>query len=317
MSMSNKFIDAKLKSLARELDAATKKAVVDKISAEKSFLASQPPGVIVEKVKKGEMAPPSLGSWEDAELRQRLLDAGLLTAIGSFLNEGAHNEFKSPLGNGVFITGTHNVKTGEQEQVGFERISPKIWLLSLTKYVKIPTAVSSLDDKECAKLCLEVALNIGPFVECMCDDITREMFKSKKYYYSMLSLFFNLIFRLLASLSTETAEVLLEYDGFIDFIVQSLFWRTHRPDIIRELKFHSALSDLKQIEGCARCIIDSIIGCSTKQVMENGYEKNYDDEVKDIYKVFATAPIVSRAFDPDNDKIFLSNIATLMKADSF
>jgi hypothetical protein len=146
----------------------------------------------------------------------------------------------------------------------------------------------------------------------MCDDIHKQFFRSHVYYYESLGLFFELIGTLVSN-KKEAAEVLMEYDCLIDIVVQSLFWRTHRPDIMQEL----TLADLRAIEADARFIIDNFI------VAINGHERVYDDRAKNFFKVMATtpvvsnafAPVVSNAFDPNNEAIFLSNVATLMKSE--
>ncbi|KAK1745835.1 hypothetical protein QTG54_003759 [Skeletonema marinoi] len=303
--MENKDIDAAFKSLGAELIEKT--LAKQKIAAQELLLESQPPEIIVEKVKNGAMLPPSqcLTGWNNLKLKQSLFEAGLLNSIVSFLNEGAHSEFQidDKLKNSLVVN-----REGERK---FEQISPKFWLAALCRSI---ADEHSLNEEICDKLCVEISCSIRPYVQCMCDDTARKLFKSNKYYHESLSLFFDLILRL-AAYSTEAAEVLLGYDDLLDVIVQCLFWRTHRPDIMRELHSRSSLSELGVIEARARCVIDSFTMCST--IFVDGQDKHYDDRAKKFFKAIATTPVVSNAFDPDNDGIFLSNIATLMKTDSF
>eukprot|EP00985_Skeletonema_marinoi_P019921 scaffold11601_cov125-Skeletonema_marinoi.AAC.2 len=306
--MANKDIDAAFKSLGAEL----KKAMAKLLAAQELMLESQPPEIIVEKVKNGEMLPPSqcFEGWNNLKLRQSLFEAGLLHSIVSFLSKGAHDEeFKlgAEVQSGFYLT----IEGGGKGK--FEHLSPKIWLFALVQSI---AEESSLNTENCDKLCVDIATDCRPFIAQMCDDITRKLFKSNKYYHESLILFFDLIRRLAAS-STDAAEVLLGYDDLLDVIVQCLFWRTHRPDIMQELHSRSSLSDLEAIELRARCIIDSFTWCSTKRGFVDEKDGNYDDQSKKFFKAIATTPVVSNTFDPNNDGIFLSNIAELMKTDSF
>eukprot|EP00984_Skeletonema_dohrnii_P018491 scaffold8652_cov125-Skeletonema_dohrnii-CCMP3373.AAC.1 len=306
--MANKHIDAAFKSLGAEL----KKVMVKLLAAQEMMLESQPPEIIVEKVKNGAMLPPSqcLEGWNNLKLRQSLFQAGLLNSIVSFLNKGAHDEeFKlgAEVPSGFYLS----IEEGGEGKV--EHVSPKIWLYALVQSI---AEESSLNTENFDKLCVDIAKDARPFIAQMCDDITRKLFKSNDYYHESLILFFDLILKLAAS-STDAAEVLLEYDDLLDLIVQCLFWRTHRPDIMQELHSRSSLSDLGVIETRARGIIDCLTWCSFKGVFVDGKDKNYDDQAKKFFKAIATTPVVSNAFDPTNDGIFLSNIATLMKTDSF
>jgi len=272
-------------------------------------LKSLPPEKIVDMVKNGSMIPQDqcLSGADNLNLRQSLFEAGWISAIVSFLNQGAHTEFK------IDDTLKEHVSLiiGGGGKGKFQHVSPKLWLVAL---VHSTEQEFSLNKENCEKLCVEIAGGIRPLVACMCDDITREFFKSNAYYHESLSLFFDLI-RRLAGYSSKAAEVLLEYDSLICLVVQCLFWRTHRPDIMEELTSHHTSSALEAIEKAGRYVIDCFTLCSMKELDDKC--KVYDDRAKTYFKVMATTPIVSNAFDPDNDGIFLSNIASLMKADGF
>jgi len=256
-----------------------------------------PPKQIVRRAENGSMVPQIqyIMGEEHRKLRRRLLDAGLISGIVSFLNQGVDQEFT--------IDNALKRCIGVSHEGKIEHLSPKFWLraLDISTYEEF-----SLSKESWGNLLIEIARGIGPFLECMCDDIHKQFFRSHVHYHESLGLFFELI-RKLAGNKREAAEVLLEYDCLIDVVVQCLFWRTHRPDIMKEL----TLSDLEAIEGNARFVIDKFI------IAVNGDGKVYDDRAKTFFKMMATTPIVSNAFDPKNEAIFLSNVATLMKSDSF
>ena len=90
---------------------------------------------------------------------------------------------------------------------------------------------------------LQIAQNIGPLVECMCDDMARTFFKSNLHWRDTILPFVGLIYNLLrSSISTweQTDEqklivgTLLQYEGLLTSIIQWGFWG-NRPDIAEEL----------------------------------------------------------------------------------
>eukprot|EP00984_Skeletonema_dohrnii_P015204 scaffold6522_cov118-Skeletonema_dohrnii-CCMP3373.AAC.1 len=155
-TMANKHIDAAFKSLGAELKIAMAKL----LAAQEIMLESQPPELIVEKVKNGEMLPPSqcLEGWNNLKLRQSLFEAGLLHSIVSFLNKGAHDEeFKLGAGvrSGFYLT----IEGGGKGK--FEHVSPKIWLYALVQSI---AEESSLNTENCDKLCVDIAKDCRPFI---------------------------------------------------------------------------------------------------------------------------------------------------------
>jgi hypothetical protein len=155
----------------------------------------------------------------------------------------------------------------------------------------------------------------------MCDDITREYFQSNAYYHGSLGLLFQLIKTSIGTYddgnkTSAAAGIILEHDGVFDMVVQCLFWRTHRPDIVREFTLYDRLDRLEDIEDDAKVIIDLFI-LHHVNVHAGGNHDNYTDRVKDFFKRLATTPIVSISYDPNNNEIFLSNVAALMATDSF
>jgi hypothetical protein len=93
------------------------------------LLESESPAEIVKRIKNGSMVPPdghTLSKNGNLQLRQQLLDAGLISAIVSFLNQGAHTEFHTAIDDSI-LTCLGMTKGG-----GVEQISPKFWVQALT-----------------------------------------------------------------------------------------------------------------------------------------------------------------------------------------
>ena len=275
------------------------------------LLESESPAEIVKKIKNGSMVPPDgdiLSKKGNHQLRQKLLDAGLISAIVSFLNQGAHNEFHMSIDDSTLKC------LGMTKEGGVEQISPKFWLQALT-LCTYPDFPNSEDIR------VQIAREFTPFLDCMCDDITREYFQSNAYYHGSLGLFFHLIKTTIGynndgNKTSASAGIILEHDGVFDMVVQCLFWRTHRPDIVREFTLYNRLDRLVDIEADAKLIIDLFMLHYINKYA-GGNHDNYTDRVKDFFKRLATTPIVSIAYEPNNEEIFLSNVATLMATDSF
>lgn len=275
------------------------------------LLESESPAEIIKRIKNGSMVPPDghiLSKKDNIQLRQQLLDAGLISAIVSFLNRGANTEFHTAIDDSILKC------LGLSKEGGVEQISPKFWLQALT-------SCTYPDFPNCEDIRVQIAREITPFLDCMCDDITREYFQSNAYYHGSLGQFFYLIKTTIGynddgCKTSASAGIILEHDGVFDMVVQCLFWRTHRPDIVREFTLYDRLDRLECIEADAKCIIDLFI-LHYVNVYAGGNHDNYTDRVKDFFKRMATTPIVSIGYDPNNEEIFLSNVATLMTTDSF
>eukprot|EP00584_Thalassiosira_punctigera_P019945 CAMPEP_0172571810 /NCGR_PEP_ID=MMETSP1067-20121228/132649_1 /TAXON_ID=265564 ORGANISM="Thalassiosira punctigera, Strain Tpunct2005C2" /NCGR_SAMPLE_ID=MMETSP1067 /ASSEMBLY_ACC=CAM_ASM_000444 /LENGTH=251 /DNA_ID=CAMNT_0013364221 /DNA_START=111 /DNA_END=863 /DNA_ORIENTATION=- len=80
---------------------------------------------------------------------------------------------------------------------------------------------------------LEIASRIGPAISFMLDDI-----EPNKWWYESLTGFLNLVLNLASSGENkeEVLHILLEYEGLFKFMVQSMFFGTHRPDVVKGSK---------------------------------------------------------------------------------
>ena len=69
----------------------------------------------------------------------------------------------------------------------------------------------------------------------MCDDIKRQFFLSNEYWHGALLSFITLMHTLMGK-SKKVINILLEYDGLLDTLLQVTFFGMERQDIVEESK---------------------------------------------------------------------------------
>ena len=106
--------------------------------------------------------------------------------------------------------------------IGGDLQTPVIW-------VELLLSVTVSD--ECHSQIID---NIDPLFRCMCDDVERKLFGSKKYWHQAIFQFAGIIYRMLSVESNFTK--LSQYEGLIEKIVQWWFWESHRLDFILEFE---------------------------------------------------------------------------------
>lgn len=124
------------------------------------------------------------------------------------------------------------------------------------------TFVPGIDD-----IRMEISLGIEPLVKCMCNDVRRQLFQSEKLWYECIECFLDLIRCLVYphSRAREAVDVLMAYDGLLELVIQSLFWKTHRADVmpgfigVRQMRKHSEYDDVySAIQQQSKNIMDNI-----------------------------------------------------------
>lgn len=79
----------------------------------------------------------------------------------------------------------------------------------------------------------ETAEGICPMVKCLCDDMKRECFKSKKYWHTVFYTFVNLLYRLVGRVcdidyNPQIVPILSNYEGLVETMVRCMFWGNER-----------------------------------------------------------------------------------------
>lgn len=139
----------------------------------------------------------------------------------------------------------------------------------------------------------KVASSIAPLVRCMQDDCTREYFRSNMKWHSSTFVFTVLINEL--SKTKEALDVLLQYEGFTEFMIHCMLWGENRPDIINEAESYS----------CSFFKGNVVFGFLEK--LFKRYADSPEEGRKKLLEI-ATMPSVSRAYDPNCSTPFIHGL---------
>ena len=262
----------------------------DSVSIYKKSLGSIGPSKVIEDIqKRDEVAVETLCEWTgmflartqqfglensvgDTLFYKDLIDGGLVSALVDLVNEGCSEELVGDFHDDS-ITGT-----------------TMIFLANI--------ANDASDSFQ-----LQIASAIGPVISCMVNDIDREYFKSNKHWHTSLQGFIYLISNLLHTEVAEVVLVLLEYQGLLDFIIQSMFFGVYRLDIVNESVLSSE-AFFNMIASATRAV-DCVLASEQ-------YNEQTDEGRKLLYRI-ATMPVVSKAYDPDCKTLVIFGLINLLK----
>ena len=194
---------------------------------------------------------------------------------------------------------------------------PYCWLGALA------TAMSSnfLPVKD-ERIRFEIASGIGPVVKAMCNDIKQEFFKSQKLWYQSMDTFLNLIRLLMLRTKTEerygreVTEILLQYSGLMELIVQCMFWGSHRGDIARGFSEHTKTGSINAIEKIAKGIFDNIFIALDAGVKGTGVTF-FEKDGKVLVNRIALTPIVNPRYDTQCNVEFVIGLMDLIQTRDF
>ena len=163
---------------------------------------------------------------------------------------------------------------------------------------------------------LQIAQNIGPLVECMCDDMTRTFFKSNQHWRDTILPFVGLIYNLLRSSTITTYEqtdeqkqvlgTLLQYEGLLTSIIQWGFWGNRR-DIAEELEGEDCTSIIEIGVSSAKLVV-----AIAARANDTSAGMRPEDGKKLLFKL-GTTPIVNKEYDPACMVSFAAGFARQMK----
>jgi hypothetical protein len=189
---------------------------------------------------------------------------------------------------------------------------------------------------------VEIASGIQTVIRCLCDDSKRLFFKSNKYWHEAMPPFLTLVSNLLVpsedkpsnAITVTVYSVLLQYEGFLESIVEKNFLSSYRPDIVKEYESHQLSvdsktlqafahklirNDIKTLEYCAYIVIRNIIVIGNKRnatELDNELNSSISQDGMDLIKHIAKTPVVSRAYDPGCKVYFVVGLIRMLKNDN-
>lgn len=180
-------------------------------------IKTQPPDRVVRSIARGyRLSAYTVTSFSDevasdVAYLQRLVDAGLVAAVLPLLERGEN--------------GTVAEALGREESLG----DPAGWIMLLDSMLQNTTCEDVRLNTR-----LEIARRIGLLIRCMIDDRQRRCFDDNFHWWDSMVPFVALLETL--TLSLETVPILLQYDGLVEFLIQCMFWESHRPDLVHEVR---------------------------------------------------------------------------------
>jgi len=161
------------------------------------------------------------------------------------------------------------------------------WILHLD--IKVLSKAAELEPS-CT---MQIMQNIGPLVSCMCNDMTRLFFQSSKHWKEGILPFVWLIGSMISdsinSADNQVVNTLLQHEGLLTSIVQWIFWKEYRPDIVKVL----GMKECAAITELGRNIVGMLVN-DTYQIRDT---IGLTVECKQLMWSIGTTPIVSREYD--------------------
>ena len=299
-----------------------------------------PPEDVVERVRKGMgrstqvithllacAKPETAKGNADIKLQRqhqkylvRLLDAGLVSVVLGLLQrcqESFDDVVEAEIEIGGVSIGKRVIATCPDME---GRISaPGLWIHLLSNII----VCSGVGNKRIDEIKMQIACDIGPLVSCMCDDVKRELFQSKKYWFDAIPSFVYNLYSIVSKRSgtldvrKSAVSILSKYDGLTELMIQSIFWGEHRPDIIKEAEEVAegemmGPDSFATVADHAGAFLVEALKSHEQEGAKKFYFEGYGKEMN--YK-FGTTPIVSRTYDPSCGLIFISGLIGLLKRD--
>mmetsp|Transcript_10848 Transcript_10848/g.19720 ORF Transcript_10848/g.19720 Transcript_10848/m.19720 type:complete len:715 (+) Transcript_10848:138-2282(+) len=262
-----------------------------------TFLTRSPASV-VEDIRRGKdlstqaVVALSGSAHDQIVYRQRLVDEGMIEVVLGLLKRCVNEEFMDVL-----------VDIGGEEGDG-GLAGPSVWVNILLN----TTAPGNFPDPRKLDECrLQIAESIAPLANCMIDDSKREFYKNNMQWHGCIFYFVALLQNLV--LTKETVASLLQYEGLADMLIQSMFWESDRPDIMKESKSHGTFvitDNFSKIAFSAGYVVQEIV-----DVGENGV---FNKEEKKHLDFLARTPTISKAYSPDAGTTFAVGLTQLLKS---
>ena len=248
----------------------------------------------------------------------RLLDAGLVSVVLGLLQR-CQESFDDVVEAEIEDCRSIDWEKGYRQDMEGRISAPGLWIHLLSNII----VCSGIGNKRIDEIKMQIACDIGPLVSCMCDDVKRELFQSKKYWFNAIPSFvynlYSIVSRMSGSLDVRKSvvSILSKYDGLTELMIQSIFWGEHRPDIIKEAE-EVAEGEMMDPDSFAMVAdhAGAFLGEALKSHEQEGAKKFYFEGYgKEMNYKFGTTPIVSRTYDPSCGLIFISGLIGLLRRD--
>lgn len=238
-----------------------------------------PPKQIIEQISKAKFQPAMAvaellnpSSEADSKFMQLLINEGLIRVTLGLLNRCQNEYFDDVVAGG-------------------DVNSPVLWITILGEVLGYGV-----------KYAVEIASGISPLIICMSDCKTREMFKSKMHWYECIGDIISLIKKLVCV--KKAVGILFECEGLLDLLIQSIFWKSHRPDIILE---NEKYNRVRQNDDFSKIIEPALV--SVEAMLQYG-PGEFGSKWNRRLKAIGTTSIVNVQ---DSDVIFISGLIDLLK----
>ena len=148
---------------------------------------------------------------------------------------------------------------------------------------------------------MQIVNNIGPLIKCMCDTKKRELFESKAQWYGSLDSFVRILGNLMQDADAKSA--LLKIDGVFDMLLQCIFMKDCRLDIVKGMKqvnndalLKATDSDGNELNKIAENAQTLILQTNMEHKGVKGGRSFNKDDGK-YFKAMAITPIISSTID--------------------
>ncbi|KAL7554364.1 hypothetical protein ACHAWF_017811 [Thalassiosira exigua] len=255
-----------------------------KVITKKNF-REVPPRMCIDQIKEGhvgiilDVASMVRTNPADVEYRIKLLEAGVVDALVEVLSR-CHEE------------GMHDL---------VEKGVPSQWMMVLAALMNPPACETIFD-------------GLSPVFRCLLDSNDRTFFNSNLQWYMSQYFFVAIIGSAVEISNFDVIPLLLKYDDLIEFVVQALFWKTKRPDIVREVlvRFNDwpgqadeYFSNLRNVAVDALSRI--VTGCLIV-VKEENAQYFVQDFGEEAVNRMARSSVVSSEYDCTNDEVFVASL---------
>jgi hypothetical protein len=267
-----------------------------------------PPHLLVRAVAEGQN-PLTMGiaclNWgptaDEVEIayQQSVIDAGLVATVLQLLERCDDETFVEVLSR--YCGG------GDLE-------APATWLLLLRQ-------AATTDDRNGNNAPvhlnsrMDIARRIGPVVRCMTNDSQRTFFGENKYWWKDGAIVHFVVLLKNLVRTPETIPILFQYDGLTKFLIQCLFWGSHRADIVEESHKHYADKlEAKPFETIRQGAIGALraLFCVEEIGVDGSCFTQFTDIGTQRLKTIASTKIVSDKYNPDCKVTFAAGWFDLM-----
>jgi len=177
-------------------------------------------------------------------------------------------------------------------------INPNQRIIAPCHWVHLLNTMTKMDVGK-GRYNMQIVNNIGPLIKCMCDTKKRELFESKAQWYGSLDSFVRILGNLMQDADAKSA--LLKIDGVFDMLLQCIFMKDCRLDMVKEMKQVECQLDLAFDEGD---VLNKIAENAQTLILQTNMEhkgvkggRSFNKDDGKYFKAMAMTPIISSTID--------------------